>query len=68
MVSIVSFVFFRVRELIAAKIVHEKFLPFNHFFSGKMWAELACVLTADSTSFRCSLLGASSTYYWLVEL
>ena len=35
----------------AAKMIIEKFLPFNHFSSGVMWEELSGVLTAGGLLF-----------------
>ena len=43
--------FFRVRELIAAKMVVEKFLPFGFFSSGSTWQELVGLLTSNTTHF-----------------
>lgn len=35
----------------AAKMIIEKFLPFNHFSSGVMWEEMAGTLTAHGLPF-----------------
>ena len=45
--------FFRVRELNAAKMVIEKFLPFSFFSSGStwQWQELVGLLTSNTTHF-----------------
>ena len=42
---------FRVRELLAARMVVQKFLPFNFFSSGTTWQELIGTVTAKDTPF-----------------
>ena len=46
-----SFVLFRVRELIAAKMIVEKFLLFTFFSSSTAWTEMVGVLTSGNTAF-----------------
>lgn len=42
--------FFRVRELLCAKMVVDKFLPFS-FFSGNSWKDVMGLETADDTPY-----------------
>lgn len=58
--------FFRVRELLAMRMVVDKFLPFNFFSSGTTWQELAGLLTAKTTPFPA--LSSRRVKHLLVEM
>ena len=60
------FVLFRVRELMAAKMVVEKFLPFTFFSSSTAGTEVVGVLTSGNTAF--SALPARRVKHLIVEM
>ena len=60
------FVLFRVRELIAAKMIVEKFLPFTFFSSCTAWTEMIGVLTPGNPAFPA--LPARRVKHLIVEM
>ena len=57
---------FRVRELMATKMIVEKFLPFTFFSSSTAWTELVGVLTSGNTPFPA--LPARRVKHLIVEM
>lgn len=58
--------FFRIRELLAVKMLVDKCLPFSFFSSGTAWTQLMALVTAETTPFP--ELSSSRVKHLLVEM